>query len=61
MIKFSKRELQEMLLDTISVYKKLYYSNSHEYFTEPDAEEKIFTGKDAKKMNKIIKRLGIDK
>lgn len=53
---FSKQELKEMLMNTIKIYKKMQYSNGHEYFTEPDYLEKIFTQNDAKRMDEIIKK-----
>lgn len=55
--KFTKKELQQMLLEVIEVYKKLQYSNSHEYFTEPDAILKVFTNSDARRMEEIIKEI----
>lgn len=55
----SKKELEEMLREVITIYKKKVYSTSHEYFTEQDAEEKIFTVADSKRMDEIIKKLGM--
>ena len=57
----TKAELREMLIQVIKVYKKLQYSNGHEYFTEIDAEKKIFTVADSKKMDEIIRKLNLDK
>jgi hypothetical protein len=55
----NKKELEELLKEVITIYRKKVYSTSHEYFTEPDAEKKIFTVADDKRMNEIIKKLGM--
>lgn len=54
---FTKKELQEMLLEVIGIYKKLQYSNSHEYFAESDAILKVFTNSDARRMEEIINKV----
>lgn len=53
----SKTELQEMLLDSIEIYKKLQFSNSHEYCMDKDAKSKVFTMNDARRMDEIIKEV----
>lgn len=58
---FTKVELKEMLNEVVNIYKKLKYSNNHEYFTESDAEKKIFTVADSKKMDEITTKLNLDK
>ncbi len=57
MKKMSKSELEKILLEVIEIYKKLQYTNSHEYFIEPDAITKMFTMNDARKMDEIIRYL----
>ena len=61
MEKFTRLELKEMLLETIAIYKKLQFSYSHEYSTEPDATLKMFTASDSRKMDEIIAKLDIAK
>ena len=53
-------KLKETLTEVIGIYEKLQYSNSHEYSMELNAREKMFTGADARRMDEIIKKVGLD-
>ena len=55
----NKKELEELLREVITIYKKKVYSTCHEYFTEADAEKKIFTVADDKRINEIIEKVGM--
>lgn len=53
----SKKELEKMLLETVTIYKKLQFTNSHEYCMDNDATDKMFTVADKRRMDEIIKEL----
>lgn len=61
MKKISKNELEEILMETIEIYKKLQYTNSHEYFISEEDKVKAITLKDVRRMDDIIKYLELDK